>query len=258
MRRPCWIAAALVAFALAVLASARLRAGSGTTDHAPPVTAEPQPFSLLARRVVTALDQLGQPLPPVDRQAFDAALAAPDTGSGVARAMSVLDGHVLAIVQVNPEARVSVTRGAAPADLVQAGTRLFLVKVVNQAGITAPLRVTSPQAAKVSAPSWASKSSAEPPHTITPRDIEERWADISFFDKAPLAEALSGVPVEYRILEVYSRDAGQRAAELKFDVGQGRLTSRFDRTFPSSSPPRQPGASGSASKTSAGARRSRA
>ena len=118
MRRPSWIAAALVVFALAVFASARLRAGSGTTDDAPPVTAEPQPFSLLARRVVTALDQLGQPLPPGDRQAFDAALAAPDTESGVARAMSVLDGHVLAIVQVNPEARVSVTRGAAPADLV--------------------------------------------------------------------------------------------------------------------------------------------
>ncbi len=115
---------------------------------------------------------------------------------------------------------------------MQAGTRLFLVKVINQAGITAPLRVTSPQAAKVSAPSWSSKSSAEPPHTITPRDIEERWADISFFDKAPLAEALSGVPVEYRILEVYSRDAGQRAAELKFDVGQGTADLAFRSDIP--------------------------
>jgi hypothetical protein len=215
-----WIAAALATAVLPVIAA-----------DTPP-RAEPQPFGLLARRVVTALDQLGQPLPPGDRQAFDAALAAPDTESGVARAMSVLDSHVLAIVQVNPEARVSVTRGGAPADLVQAGTRLFLVKVLNQAGITAPLRVTSPQAAKVSAPSWASKSSAEPPHTITPRDIEERWADISFFDKAPLAEALSGVPVEYRILEVYSRDAGQRAAELKFDVGQGTADLAFRSDIP--------------------------
>ena len=146
--------------------------------------------------------------------------------------MSVLDGHVLAIVQVNPEARVSVTRGASPADLVQAGTRLFLVKVINQAGVTAPLRVTSPQAARVSIPSWSSDLSAKPPHTITSHDIEERWADISFFDKPPLAAALSGVPVEYRILEVYSRDAGQRAAEVKFDVGQGTADLAFRSDIP--------------------------
>ncbi len=215
-----WIAAALATAAFPVIAA-----------DTPP-RAEPQPFRLLARRVVTALDQLGQPLPPGDRQAFDAALAAADSQSGLARAISVLDSHVLAIVQVNPEARVSVTRGASPADLQQAGTRLFLVKVVNQAGITAPLRVMSPQSAPVSVPSWSSDLAAEPPHTITPRDIEERWADISFFDKAPLAEALSGVAIEYRILEVYSRDAGQRAAELKFDVGQGTADLAFRSDIP--------------------------
>ena len=215
-----WIAAALATAVLPVIAA-----------DTPP-RAEPQPFGLLARRVVTALDQLGQPLPPGDRQAFDTALAAPDSESGAARAMSVLDGHVLAIVQVNPEARVSVTRGAAPADLMQAGTRLFLVKVINQAGITAPLRVTSPQSAPVSVPSWSSDLAAEPPHTITPRDIEERWADISFFDKPPLAEALSGVSVEYRILQIYSRDAGHRAAELKFDVGQGTADLAFRSDIP--------------------------
>jgi hypothetical protein len=141
-----WIAAAL--------ATAVLRAGSRHRHtHR---DAEPQPFGLLARRAVTALDQLGQPLPPGDRQAFDTRARGAGSESGAARAMSVLDGHVLAIVQVNPEARVSVTRGAAPADLMQAGTRLFLVKVINQAGITAPLRVTSPQSAPVSVPSWSS------------------------------------------------------------------------------------------------------
>ena len=194
--------------------------------------AEPQPFGVLARRVVAALDQLGQPLSAADRQAFDAALDAGETEAGVSGAMTVLDRHALAIVQINPEARVSVTRGDATPALVQAGTRLFLIKVINQAGITAPLRVTSPQAAKVSAPSWASSLSAEPPHKIMPRDIEERWADVSFFDKAPLAAALSGVAVEYRVLEVYSRDAGQRAAELKFDVGQGTADLAFRSDLP--------------------------
>jgi hypothetical protein len=231
MRRHACVVAALVALALPVIAAVRLRAGSGSAADEQQAT-EPQPFRVLARRVVATLDQLGQPLSSADRQAFDEALGAADEAAGVTQAMTLLDRQVLAVVQINPESRVSVTRGVAKPDLVQAGTRLFLVKVINQAGVTAPLRVTSPQAAAVSVPSWSGSLSAEPPHTISPRDIEERWADISFFDKAPLAEALSGVPVEYRILEVYSRDAGQRAAELKFDVGQGTADLAFRSDIP--------------------------
>ena len=32
---------------------------------------------------------------------------------------------------------------------------------------------------------------------------------------------LSGLALEYAILEVYSRDAGQRSAKISFNVGQG-------------------------------------
>jgi hypothetical protein len=91
---------------------------------------------VLARRVVAALDQLGQPLSASDRRDFDQALAETDADTAVARAMAALDRQALAVVQINPESRVSVTRGAAKPDLVQAGTRLFLVKVINQAGVT--------------------------------------------------------------------------------------------------------------------------
>ncbi len=78
---------------------------------------------------------------------------------------------------------------------MQAGTRVFLVKVVNEAGITAPLRVTSPQSRPVSLPS---RGAPDPPQTISARDIKERWADVSLFDKQPLTERLSGLPLEYR------------------------------------------------------------
>ena len=48
-------------------------------------------------------------------------------------------------------------------------------------------------------------------------------------------QALSGLAVEYRILEIYSRDAGQRAAKISFNVGQGtpghRLPQRRDILF---------------------------
>ena len=70
--------------------------------------------------------------------------------------------HVLARVEINPEARVKVLPGEARPDLAQAGTRVFLVKVVNQAGLTAPLRISSPQSGPVSISSWAGNLTPEP------------------------------------------------------------------------------------------------
>ena len=37
----------------------------------------------------------------------------------------------------------------------------------------------------------------------------------------PLTKTLSGLALEYRIVQLYSRDAGKRDAKLSFDVGQG-------------------------------------
>ena len=71
-----------------------------------------------------------------------------------------------------------------------------------------------------------------PARTISTKDIEERWAEISFFDKPPLGENPVGRAAGYRILQVYSRDRGQRAAELKFDVGQGTADLAYRSDLP--------------------------
>ena len=39
--------------------------------------------------------------------------------------------------------------------------------------------------------------------------------------RQPLNARLSGLPLEYRVVQIYSRDAGKREAKLEFDVGQG-------------------------------------
>ena len=41
------------------------------------------------------------------------------------------------------------------------------------------------------------------------------------FDKQPLKDRLSGLGLEYCIVELFSRDSGKREANLSFDVGQG-------------------------------------
>lgn len=205
-----------LALTLTLVAAFHLGAAA---QHSPAVPL--QPFAVLARRVVTALEYLGQPLPPADRTALEVALGRDDERTAVDEAAAILDKFTLLTVHINPESRVKVMQGDAPPKLVEAGTRVFLVRVENEAGITAPLRVSSPQSGRVSIASWTSNGDPDPPQTITPRIIADRWADITLFDKPPMAPRLSGLPLEYRILEVYSRNAGQRAAELHVDVGQG-------------------------------------
>ena len=222
------LAGALTLTALAL--SAQAPAAQDPPPHRHVLDVPLQPFAVLARRVDSALEYLGQPLPPPQRRALASALSGRDEPNAVSEATAILDRHVLVEVNINPESRVKVTQGAATPDLVQAGTRAFLVKVINEAGITAALRVQSPQSRRVSIPAWS--GAPDPPRTITDSDIADRWADITLYDRQPMPERLSGLPIEYRILEVYSRDAGRRAADLTFDVGQGTQDIGFRADLP--------------------------
>jgi hypothetical protein len=197
---------------------------SVTAQQVPPqpVPAVPlQPLAQQVRRLETALAFLGQPLPSTDRAAINEAVAMADERAAVASLQQVLDRHVLANVHINPESRVRVEQGQARPELVQGGTRLFLVRVVNEAGTTAPLAVQSPNIGRVYVPSRNGVGVPEPPKTLTLEHVRDRWADISVYGEPPMRPRLSGLPLEYAILQVYSRDAGQRSALLGFHVGQG-------------------------------------
>jgi hypothetical protein len=177
-----------------------------------------QPLAQQVRQIQEALSFLGQPLLAADAQRINAAIGKPDEVAAVAELERVLDQYALVIVTINAESRVKVEMGSANPELQQEGTRLFLVKVVNGAGVTAKLQVQSENSGAVYSPS---DFSAEPAVKLTPGDAKQRWADISFYDKNPMSERLSGLGLEYRILSIYSRDAGERSAKLSFNVGQG-------------------------------------
>ena len=141
----------------------------------------------------------------------------------------MLDPHVLAMVRINPESRVKVEQGPAKPDLVEGGTRLFLVKVINEGNVTAPLRVESPNNGDVYIRSNGRPSRST---SVTTRDVRDRWATISLYDNRPMRRRLTGLAIEYVILEIYSRDSGQRSAQIGFNVGQGTQDVGF-RTTPS-------------------------
>lgn len=177
-----------------------------------------QPLAAQIRRVVEALEFVGQPLPEEAREAIEARVERLDDPTTPIALQRLLDPLCLAEITINPESRVKATQGPCPARLIQNGWRAFLVKVRNEAGVTAPLRVVSPNAARLQKPSTGSP---DPPQSIPPSEVVNRWLDLATFDDRPLARGLSGFPVEYRILQLYSRDAGPREAKLTFDVGQG-------------------------------------
>jgi len=183
---------------------------------APPVAL--QPLAQQVRQLEEALNYLGQPLPAVSHKRINDAIGDPDQGAAVAQIEAALDPYVLATVDINPESRVKVEQGAARPELVEAGTRLFLVKVINNGHVTAPLAVESPNSGAVYIRSTGNPA---PPIQLTPRESAERWADISLYQRPPMGRRLSGLGLEYAVLEVYSRDAGERSAKISFNVGQG-------------------------------------
>jgi hypothetical protein len=189
-----------------------------TANAAAAQTIPLQPLAQHVRQLEEALNYLGQPLPQADQSAINAAVGNPDQAAAVNAIESILDRYVLASVDINPESRVKVEQGAAKPELLEGGTRLFLVKVTNKAHVTAPLQVESPNSGDVYIQSTGNPS---PPIKLTPRDSAERWADISLYQRPPMEKRLSGLGLEYAILEIYSRDAGERSAKIGFNAGQG-------------------------------------
>ncbi|QDU64108.1 hypothetical protein Pan216_49970 [Planctomycetes bacterium Pan216] len=179
---------------------------------------EAQPLAAQVRRLLDALDYLGQPLPEDDRRALETAMKGADGPQAVRAIQEILDKHALVGVTINPESRVKVAPGAAPRQLVEQGWRNFLVKVINEAGITSRLRVESPNAAPMVKRSRGAK---EPTLEISPDQVRDRFLDATMFDDQPMTKSLSGLGVEYRLLQLFCRDVGKREATLAFDVGQG-------------------------------------
>jgi hypothetical protein len=197
------------------------------TSHLPaaaPLTVvtnvEWQPLYAQIQRVSDSLTSIGAPLSDAELSALAAAATAKDAVA----IQKVLDARVLFEVNINPEMRVKVRQGPAKPELMEQGWRAFLVKVQNESGTTAQLVAVSPNALtpwerdgrKDTSPSGALYRDKN-----NPPQLENLWMDLSMFDKQPLRETLGGLALEYRIIQLFSRDAGKREGKLAFHVGQG-------------------------------------
>ena len=184
-----------------------------------------QPLSAQVNRLLEALDFLGAPLAANDKESLLAALAKPSekTSSAV---QTILDKYCLLGINVNPESRVKLESGEIKRELLAGGWRSFLVKIHNEAGVTATLVAVSPNAKSSFEGGWFNSASdkyfrkTEGKGYIAGSD-PDLWLDLELFEGQLMPKELSGLALEYRILQLYSRDAGQREARILFNVGQG-------------------------------------
>ncbi|HUQ69415.1 MAG TPA: CehA/McbA family metallohydrolase, partial [Planctomycetaceae bacterium] len=206
-------------------------------DSAWPVVTkvEQQPLIAATERLMQALQYVGAPLSEADQTALTAALKLEDARESAKQIQTVLDKLCVAGVLINPESRVSVVDGPAKKELVQQGWRTFLVKVANEAGVNAALKPESPN---LSPMYLRGKGPREKPLTdekdrlVQPADVPNRFLDAVDYGQQPMKPTLSGLELEYRILQLYSRDVGRREALLGFNVGQGTQDIGFRNAVP--------------------------
>ena len=197
---------------------------------------EHQPLVAATERLLEALEFVGAPLPAEDTKALQGALKETDAKVANRTIQKVLDAHCVVGVTINPESRVSVVEGPVAKRLIQGGWATFLIKVQNDAGITPQLKPESPNAAPLymrgSVNARQKPLTDEKEKLVKPEDVPHRFLDIAMFDKQPLKPQLSGLALEYRIIQLYSREIGRREAKLGFNVGQGTQDLGFRNTVP--------------------------
>jgi hypothetical protein len=202
---------------MAALVSPATGAASETPgNQRPTAPVDVQPLAAQVRRIVTALTMLGEPLSATEQAAIETAAA---QGSAE-RIEQVLDAHCLWVVRVPMDGGLQVQPGAAAPELVEQGWRTFLSKVQNDRGTRERLRVTSPNAQSVSNADTVRSESDRAYRNRRPGvklpSVADGWLDLEEYETAPLQPNLGGLPIEYRVVQLSSRDPGERHARFSF------------------------------------------
>ena len=169
-----------------------------------PITVPRQPMLAQLHRLTEAMEVVGNPFNAETKQQLMALKSEADDARVVSEIQRLLDPLCIATVDLQPSGPPVVNRGAASTELLEQGWRTFLVKVINKPGATRRLLVESPNAQPL-------------PHAPA-NEVQSRWMQLSTFEGQPMRPNLSGLELEYRILQIYSRDPGAKQAILEFAV----------------------------------------
>ena len=178
------------------------RAGNQASKSTAVDAVESQPMLASIRRLIDAMDYIGNPLP---KETVNRLRALSGSDREITRQIQeILDPRCFAELSVKKDGVSDVRVINHEPELLEQGWRTFLVKVINKPGNTGRLLIRSPNAEPI-------------PHSL-PAQVESRWMQLSTFEGRPLKSHLSGLELEYRIIQIYSRDPGKKRGWLEFQV----------------------------------------
>ncbi len=173
-------------------------------EKTPPVVGkvEAQPLLAQANRLSKALELLGEPLAAGSLQELTHLTEKDGDEKVTSTIQKIFDPLTIATVELNKEGIARVTPTANKVELLEQGWRIYLVKVINKEGIKTPFRTESPNAL---------------PLANSPKDdVENRWLGLADYTGQPLLPNLSGLELEYRVVQLYGRHSGEQKAKLHF------------------------------------------
>jgi hypothetical protein len=196
---------------------------------------EPQPYFASVTRAIDSLAALGAPMLPADAQRISE-LSGERTEAAVQAAETLLDAYTLARLSIRQDGTCGLDPGGASPVLVEQGWRMFLVRVDN-----APQRACS----MIIYGDVGSPGQMTPGFNLAPRPdlmdtlnkaplIEKMWFLLKMHGatSTPVGDStvrllpLSGIPIEYHVVQIFSRDRGRRKAPMTF------LVPKTDRPWP--------------------------
>jgi hypothetical protein len=129
-------------------------------------------------------------------------LATVQTATSLSAMSQLVEDLTAFNVAINPEARVKLRGRSVPERLVKDRAQRFLLEVINEAGLQAPLRLRAFDRAE-------------------PGEHEAEWFSIRIVETSESTAVLSGARTEWKLIELQCSQVGTRAVRIAADAGTG-------------------------------------
>ncbi len=167
-------------------------------------TVDAQPLLLLTERMSEALDTIGSPLLASIQSGLKRVRDLDGDEQVTKEVQRFLDPECDFLIEIEKDGTIKPQLLKASLGLDENGWRTSLVKVINRSGVAAKLRAESPNAL---------------PIPNGPADeVSKRWLELRLFEGRPMTANLSGLGLEYRIMQLYASQPGEKSATIEFNV----------------------------------------
>lgn len=188
----------------------------------------PQPYFAAVNRVIESLAHLGSPISATDAKQI-ATLTQRNDDVAVGRAEEILRHYTLAHLSLGPDGTPQITAGDAPRQLVEQGWQMFLVRVENARNQKGSLIFTSGTRTignlEIVSKGAAQRTALADVLYKGPM-IEKMWFAMELYEPTPILSGgvevqtlpLPEISIEYHVVQLFSRDHGQRTTSFALNV----------------------------------------